>query len=565
MTNIIANAPNRFKLYAAGAALAALVIAVLAVTFATASAQAQEDTNANDGKYDNPQPCGQNVADVPANPVGEFSEGHVALFDAYWDYETQTINNNLCPPLAVHTVKTVGRGQKRVDTSRAESNIDVNETVFHAGNEFQYTITAADEAKYPFLPPAGTQVWWLKQDDPIAEAQEPEGEEEPELVLGISAGLFKEDDWYREDSHGNEVEPLQYEFEAERDSEGRVAPFVVFANGATEPVWDSRDADSTAIPIKPGEYKHYNWMFFPGTDSHTYVLEVHVKGHVRTVPAPPGFTVGKWQPLTWPTKAGTPAYDPDTGGDAFNKTLNEIEKAITSEVRKERYTIQVGGDLTLVDPPMFQVERSVEEGSEKDTNVGDPVAVHNPDGRDLTFSLAGDGADKFSVAPVDGGAQVKVNEAAGLDYEGKPSYGLILEVSDGRDRENNPDPSIDHRIALKVNLIDIDFSTHLSATVSDSSPAVNENVTVTVTMHNPPANMHNGFSIYMTRTKGSQQYDIDPVSYDRNARNPTATFTLSENRTGTVYYSPGATMWITTGGGHDEFVAGGDFTITWGN
>ena len=258
----LSSAPKQLKLAGAMLAMAALLITLLAVNFAAGPAQAQDNTNPNDGKYDDPQPCGQNVAKVPANPLDEFSEGHVALFDGYWDYKTQTINNNLCPPLAVHTV-VKDRTGTRIETARKKSNIDVNETVFHAGNEFQYTITAADKAKYKFLPPAGTKVWWLKQDDPLAEAEE-SGPEEPELVLGISAGLFKKQDWYREDSDGKEIEPLQYELEAERDPEGNVIPFLVFQNDASQPVWDSRSADSTAIPIEPGEYTHYNWMFFPG-------------------------------------------------------------------------------------------------------------------------------------------------------------------------------------------------------------------------------------------------------------------------------------------------------------
>ena len=559
--NTIFNWQGHFKLYAAIALLAALMGTLLAVGMIAGPAQAQSDTNANAGKYDDPQPCGLNVNEVPKNPDEEFSEGHVALFDAYWDYETQTLNNNLCPPLAVHTVVTDDfSGEKKIVTEREKSNIDVNRTVFHAGNEFKYTITAEDRAKYPFLPTAGTQVWWLKQDDPIAEAEET-GPEEPELVLGLSAGLFKEEDWHNPAGE----KPLRYEFEAERDPEGNILPFVVFENDARHPVWDSRDADNTAILLNPGEYRHYNWMFFPGTESHTYVLEVHVKGHVRTVPAPPGFTLGEWQPLTWPTGQGAPAYDPDNGGAEYSETLKAIEKVVTSEVRRERYTIQVGGDLTIVEPPMFQVVRSVEEGSEKDTNVGDPVAVRNPGGRDLTFSLTGDGADRFSVDEVDGGAQVKVNEDAGLDYEGKPSYDLTLEVSDGRDRLNNPDPSIDHRIALKINLLDIDHNTYFTATVSNHNPAVGETVTINVTLHNPPAHMaRNNLKLYLDRKPGSVT-QVLPHTIDRNAPNPTATFTVTEHRSRTKYYAPLATMWVTTGGGHFEYAGGDQITITWGN
>ena len=295
------------------------------------------------------------------------------------------------------------------------------------------------------------------------------------------------------------------------------------------------------------------------------MFEVHLKGHVRTEPES-GVTPANWQPLTWPTGEGAPAYDPDKGGNVFDDTLKAIEKIVSSEVRKEKYTIQVGADLTIVEPPMFQVERSVKEGSAKNTKVGDPVAVRNPDGRDLTFSLAGDGADKFSVAPVGGAAQVKVNEAAGLDYEGKSSYDLTLEVTDGKDRENNPDPAIDHQIALKIKLIDINFPTSLSTTVSDPSPATGESVTITVTMNNPPRGLaRDNFSIALDRLLGGVVSRIDSATLDRNATNPVATFTVTESEAVTVYYTAQASMWVTEGGGHIEFVTGDQTSVTWGN
>ena len=64
MSTII-KAPRQFRFYAAAIALAALVITLLAVTFATGPAQAQGTTDGgntddytNLSTYPNPQPCG---------------------------------------------------------------------------------------------------------------------------------------------------------------------------------------------------------------------------------------------------------------------------------------------------------------------------------------------------------------------------------------------------------------------------------------------------------------------------------------------------------------------------
>ena len=450
---------------AALAIFAVAAVMLLTGSFATGPAQAQENTNLNTGKYKDPQPCGINANEVPKNPDGEFSEGHVALFDAYWDYNTKTLNNNLCPPLAEHTVVRDGFGQVTgIITGRTKSNIDINETVFHAGNEFRYTITDADRVKYPFLPPAGTKVWWLKQDDPIAEAQAGDDDDDPELVLGISAGLFKKEDWFRTvpDQNGREIEvaPLQYEFEAERDPEGNVIPFVVFKNDEKKPIWDSRKVDTNTIPIYPGQYDHYNWMFFPGSESQTYVLEVHVKGHVRTEPLP-GITPDKWQPLTWPTGEGATAYTPNKPTDAFDETLKSIETEVSSEVRKEKYTIHVG-PLHLNEQPRIGAVREVQAGASAGTLVGGPIPIYGVDGDTTHFTLEGEGHEAFKVTETAGtyvgvNAQLAVANGATLSYAGddpsnpgKAYYDLRLTVSDRHDREDGANEAIDDVIPVRI-------------------------------------------------------------------------------------------------------------------
>ncbi len=455
MSTII-NIPRGFKFYGAVLALAALVVALLAVAYATGPAQAQgtgNDFGANNGHYQEPYPCGQGMAGVSKNPDQEFSEGHVALFDAYWDYESQTLNNNLCPPLAVHKVtRDLDGNVTGIVTARTESDIDVNTTVFHAGDDFKHTITTEEKAKYEFLPPAGTQVWWLKQDDPLAEAQSG-GPEEPELVLGLSAGLFNKDDWYRKPLGDGEPDPdpLEYEFEAERDPEGNVIPFVVFENDANRAIWDSRNADIHSIPLKPGQYKHYNWVFFPGPGQrHTYVLEVHMKGHVR-IDLPPGRTKEDWKPLTWPKN--TP-YDP------ANTFVREgINKTVTSQLRKQKYTIHVG-PLHLNEQPRFGVLGEVQAGAAAGTLVGESIPMYGADRDQLHYTLEGDGHENFTVTESEGvhvgvNAQLVVADGAQLSYPDpdRPYYDLRLTVSDRHDHEDGSDQAIDDLIPVRIYVI----------------------------------------------------------------------------------------------------------------
>ena len=104
-------------------------------------------------------------------------------------------------------------------------------------------------------------------------------------------------------------------------------------------------------------------------------------------------------------------------------------------------------------PPMFTVTRSIAGNSAAGTNVGDLVGVKDPNSGDtLTFSLTGTGADQFTASPVSGGAQIAVATGASLDYATKSMYDLVLGVSDGKDAEGNPDPSVDHTIGVRINL-----------------------------------------------------------------------------------------------------------------
>ena len=481
--NTITSAPNRFKLFGAGLTLAALVIAVLAVTFATGPAWAGVVGNV-------PDPCGpgQDPDNYPDDPAAQKSSGHYAIFDAYWlpdprldeeDPETGTLNNNLCPPAAKHKDKTNPRTHVTVEeTTLTATDIDLRSTIIQVGDTHLKDVVATDaaagndklslhtyrqvrkalrllggpEGKTLLPVPDGTQVYWLRLEDPAL------GTGPSSLVLGFSTGLLDEKDWYLEDAEGNPLEPFQYELEAVRyhgphaDDLPHVLtyrePAMRNGNGTAIVVWDGLNTDVNSMPLDAGEYEHLEWVF---THPGTYVLEVHLKGHVRQEePEGAGSEWDGWKPIT-------------------------DEETVTSEVRE--YTFQVG-PLTVNDSPTFGVVRSVKENSNGGTKVGDPIKVFTSDSDVLHYSLSGPGADKFYANAVHGGAQISVRVGAVLDYEAKQTYDLLLNVSDGKDREGNPEEyfTVDDTIVVQVNLVDVPPG--IGVDVNKVNPRVGETVRI---------------------------------------------------------------------------------------
>ena len=360
MENIL-KVPRKITFYGAVLTLSALVIAVLAVTLATGPAWAGVVGNV-------PDPCGPGRDNFPDNPAAQKTTGHYALFDAYWlpadlgdDAEKDgTLNNNLCPPSAKHEDKTV-RGKTIEETTLTPTDIDLRTTIIHVDNTHKAFVVknnseAGDDklslARYAGVDralglgiyddvPAGTQVHWLRLEDPDL------GVEPSSLVLGFSTGLLKDDYWRHDDEHGNRhgEYPFQYELESVRyyGQHANQLPQVLtfWEPGGAEGVlvWNSLDTDVNAMPLEAGEYEHLEWVF---THPGTYVLEVHLKGHVRQSNPNPADTT--WKPIT------------------------AKDTTVTSEVRE--YVFQVG-PLTLNHDPVFQVVRSVKENTAVGTVVGD--------------------------------------------------------------------------------------------------------------------------------------------------------------------------------------------------
>ena len=228
------------------------------------------------------------------------------------------------------------------------------------------------------------------------------------------------------------------------------------SNGTQKAVLDSSntDVDEHDMKLDPGEHRDLQWIF---TGKGTHLLSVHLQGFVRRdKPADAG---EDWKPISR-------SYGDKTG-----------------EVK--RYTIQVGDKLNETEPPLFEFSRSLNENSAGGTNVGKPVSVRY-EGKDtnLSFSLTGDGAENFTVANVNGAAQVKVANNAIMDYEFHPNFDLTLQVTDGHDHEGNkdsPPPHIDHTVGLGIDLKNVIEPAGVTLRVSKTNPGPNEEVTFLAT------------------------------------------------------------------------------------
>ena len=460
----ITNAPNRFKLFSAGLTLTALVVAVLAVTFAGPVWAGVV------GPVPNPCGPGQNPDNFPKNPAAERSSGHYAIFDAYWlpaslgdEVKDGTLNNNLCPPAAKHKDKTNPRTHKTVEeTTLTPTDIDLRSTIIHVDNTHLADVVATDAAagatklslatytevreglglgkKDPV--PDDTRVHWLRLED---------GDRPPStLVMGFSTGLLDGNYWDNPDGGPT----FQYELEAVRyygphaDKLPHVLTYrepEIREKGLAVVVWDGLNTDVNSMPLGAGEYEHLEWVF---THPGTYVLEVHLKGHVRQ--EKPEGAGDDWKPIT-------------------------DEKTVTSEVRE--YTFQVG-PLTVNESPAFGVDLSVDENSDPGTRVGDSIRVFTSDNDELLYSLSGPGAHNFNPVRVSDGVQIKVAYGAVLDYEAKQTYDLILGVTDDKDREGNPDgEKIDDTIVTRIHLNDV--APGIIALASNATPQVGETVRIT--------------------------------------------------------------------------------------
>lgn len=546
----IINAPRRFKLYAAAMAMAALVITLLAVVYATGPAQAQNADNT----YSDPQPCGPEAGDASMDEPHEITTGHYALFDAYWEWTKHSPNEgimhtNECPPKMV-----LGRA----GWSRTTSNIDTKEAIIHVENTRQATVVDSDAEGYDpdvvdgltidvqeyteleGVVEVGKKVWWLRLDD----LDTKDTDEASDLSVGFSTALFDSKYWLERDEDGGA--PMRYMLETARYREGEHAESPHFfayeapkirrdESERRKPVLDSTelDVEKHSMEMVPGEYRALEWIF---TEEGSYTLSAHLQGFVRH---------------RNPKNEGDQGYDPNW--EAISSKGDE-----TSEIT--RYVFQVGDNLDETEPPMFGVSMSVHETAASGTHVGGPVQVFGAEVPELSYSLSGDGSDNFTVIARThpDAAQIVLANGDMLDYSIEDSYDLVLEVTDNKDHEGNIDPSIDHSVAVEIAVIQ---DPRVYALVNRHTPRVRQNVKFRVNVWGLPNGITADDLSYTLRETsssgaGSFMYLVpDAGSYEGTA-------TISKDAAGTYKYVPEATY---TQDGVTYTLHGDPVTITWRN
>ena len=498
----IVEKPTKTILFGAAVATAVLLIMLLAVNLATGTARADGSLGGNDGAtgnadsyinlstYPDPQPCGPGAGTEFMEEPHEIRTGHYALFDAYWRTISKgnvnpgadgvgVLHTNLCPP---EIVKKNLRGRTIIDRSARNGGMDIDEAIIHVLNKHLATTVASNAgagemslAEYPDVKkyaPAGSQVWWLKLDDPRSTTTD----EASDLGMGFSTLLLDKERWLTRD----EGKPMRYKFEVERHPADPTdvphffayeAPNIRAESPGTgvKLVWDSAYPGEEIMELNPGEYRALQWVF---TEPGTYILWVHLLGDVRK---------------DNPHSPGDPDYDPNWNAISSNDTE-------TSEVYQ--YTIQVGDTLDETEPPIFGVNLEVEENSPGGVKVGGPIPIYNAEADVLYYDLTGPGHSNFELVAASSTAphtvQVAVADGARLDYEemkeGSKFYELALSVTDKVDHEDNFNPYPDDVLIVRIDVKDQDPGLVLEA----DRTSLNVGETVNFTARYEQAPEHSG-------------------------------------------------------------------------
>ena len=147
-------------------------------------------------------------------------------------------------------------------------------------------------------------------------------------------------------------------------------------------------------------------------------------------------------------------------------------------------TIDVSIDVTDVnEKPAFAdgaaTELEVAENTAADTGIGALFTATDPDAADtsLTYSLGETDAGSFDIDTASG--QVKTKGA--LDHEGKETYSVVVQVSDGRDDVGTAEqpPVVDTTHAVTITVTDADDPGVI--TLSTDPPSAGTTLTATLT------------------------------------------------------------------------------------
>ena len=140
-----------------------------------------------------------------------------------------------------------------------------------------------------------------------------------------------------------------------------------------------------------------------------------------------------------------------TDGHGPNKTANAVSP-------------RVGQPPPVNSAPAFPStengQREVPENAGGGTNIGDPVAATDLNAGDsavndpLAYSLTGTDAASFTID--EGTGQIRLASGVELDYEGKRTYRLTVEVTDGRNQHGDDDmDAIDDRQNVTITVTNV--------------------------------------------------------------------------------------------------------------
>ena len=157
-----------------------------------------------------------------------------------------------------------------------------------------------------------------------------------------------------------------------------------------------------------------------------------------------------------------------TDGHGPNKTANAVSR-------------RVGDPPPVNSAPVFPSSEDgrseVEENSAGGTAVGAPVEATDLNAGDsnvndpLAYSLSGTDAASFTID--EGTGQIRLAQDATLDYEGKRSYRVTVEVTDGRDQNGDDDmDAIDDRQNVTITVTNVNEAPVITG---DTTPSVKEN------------------------------------------------------------------------------------------
>ena len=276
-------------------ALAALVIAVLAVTLAAGPAQATTTTTdfANSGD-DNSIPQGQEATHATPEPCAEGDDvarvvhsGHYALFDVWWNDEEGELTNNVCPPSCSVRSLTDEDAVTPVKVTRSPSSINITAdppTIIHIPNSAKVTLSESNypKSKYKDVWDAddaenpdgdGDRVVWALPACP------PKGPASNGLCISYSAALLNQADWT-----GDIEFIVTHVHQVDIDKQDRRYVLVYDVPEAGQrgtPVlrWYSADEETDKVNVTPGGYDRPMW-FFPSRGA--YEFQVYIRGNPDT-------------------------------------------------------------------------------------------------------------------------------------------------------------------------------------------------------------------------------------------------------------------------------------------